>query len=174
MLRWQELKSDGYWARRAGDLEEAERLYLAAIDELARDEKWLPERLTTMNALADLYNEKGEPERAIQIARSILKERRIIASRDDIRLGGDLMFLAINLARQGEYSEAVDFAEEGVEIYRSQFGDEHSETRRMRAFLMKTREPQQTRQNGRNEDLPSRDLAHASRSESDDSGRSSE
>lgn len=82
-----------------------------------------------------IFTRSGANDKAVEIARSVVAKQRTIARENDIRLGSDLMFLAMVLEMGESYLESVAAAEEGVRIYNTVLGETHSESRRMQSFL---------------------------------------
>ena len=125
---WSELMMEAGEARRLGQYEKAEKLYMAALAQAlpfaeAEAKRVYTTQVTTLlNAIADFYRERGMLEIAIKFAREGLQLGRRIFPTGHGLIGNDLMFLAMLLDQQGQYEEALKLADEGVAVYEKELG----------------------------------------------------
>jgi tetratricopeptide (TPR) repeat protein len=137
--RWIQLKQEASAARRSGDFDRALELFEAAVEEVKEHTHDLADLCLTNNSLAALLADRGELEKSIELARSIVATRRTFAGEFDGLLGNDLMFLAMVLEEAGRCEEALPFAEEGAKIYVAQMGADHYEAKRMQGVMERIR-----------------------------------
>lgn len=83
---------------------------------------------------SDLFSRAGKKSRALELARLVVQHKRMEGS-VDYELATYLVFLATVLGEMERVEEAVSYAEQGVRVYTSLGGEDHQETRMVRALL---------------------------------------
>ena len=88
-----------------------------------------PHTLTSLSNLADLYNSKGEYDRALQLFEECLAKRKRILGEDHPDTLESLNDLADFCESQGQYDRALQLFEECLTKRSRLFGDDHPDTK---------------------------------------------
>lgn len=118
------LNTVAYAHKSLGELEEASRLYQAAVDIWARSAEHLLEHAAALNNIAQIKVEQGDLEHAEELFQSVLE--MLDGLDDDIGLyAGVVNNLALVLNRKRDFAGAERLHRLALDHCREKFGEEH-------------------------------------------------
>jgi len=136
---WEKFRSAGIRAAEAGNLLEAQAMWLAALDESADFRFDDPRLSTTLECLAEIYWTRGKYDKAEPLCKQILQisETLLGAEHTDVALAANN--LALLCERQGKHAEAAILYQQALAIGEKFLGRDHPDVVNIRESHSKAR-----------------------------------
>ena len=97
-----------------GDAEREEECYETAFPHV---DKGTPEYLSVAARMINAYNEQGKSSKASKLAKQMQKSGKKVSQKDPIRYADFLLSASVAEANNGDYAQALAYAEEAIGIY---------------------------------------------------------
>ena len=98
-----------------GDAEREEECYEKAFPYV---EKGTPEYLSVAARMINAYNEQGKSSKASKLAKQLQKSGKKVSEKDPVRYADFLLLASVAEANNGDYLQALSYAEEATAIYK--------------------------------------------------------
>lgn len=146
---WQKYRTSGERALNQGKLEEAESMWLAAMEETEDFSEDDPRRATTLEGLAEAYFRQGKHSSAEQCCRQVLRIYERALGTDHPDVGVTANNLAMLLHAQRKYADAEPLYKQALNIRQKALGNNHPDVIRLLEsyadLLMKTHREEEAR-----------------------------